>query len=310
MGHVIWEHSGPPGSGKTRTALTARGRFAIIDRDNQAWIYRKAIGRATFQPNWAVMRRPFGQLAEGDPAIWVTADPSESSRAQVAGFVEAVGLGPGDTLIDDPWSNLWAACVEAGDIKFGRKGMKIDWSALKAPVKALLALYRNLPCDVCLITRQKEEWKDGAPTGIVKSAGEGTQTPYEVPFGFRFEVDGAGRNVAVVTRQKGGLFTVGESFTLPVMSQIFEERGVYELASHEPATPDATGRADAIAEALLEPENPADILLRELEAGLRAAKAAGKLAEFRADMGNKKKVGMLDKERQGRVMALAVELAK
>lgn len=310
MGHVIWEHSGPPGSGKTRTALTARGRIAIIDRDNQAWIYRKAIGRATFQPNWALMVKDHGPLAAGDPAIWVTADPTESGRTNVKSFVEAAGLGPGDTLVDDPWSNLWAACVEAGDIKFGRKGMKIDWSALKAPVKSLLSLYRNLPCDVCLITRQKEEWKDGAPTGVVKSAGEGSQTPYEVPFGFRFEVDEQGRNTAVVTRQKGGLFTVGERFVLPDMGKIMAERGVYELAASEPPTPDTTDRADAIAEALMEPENPVERQFTDFVARMREAARAGTLTAFREDKVNRATVGGFPKDKVAEIKRLAEELAK
>ncbi len=320
MANVRYRLWGLSGGGKTCTALTARGRQAVIDRDNQMFMYWKNPAALEVFSPFAVMlgdfsgRGPDGKpLAKGSPAVWLAMDPAETTRDKVREFARLAGLGKGDQLVDDPFSALWEMSTDAADVKFGQRGVKVDWSAIKHPTATLMNLYKGALYDVCFTAHQKAEWskdKNAPVDGAVTPTGEGQRTPRDIMFEFRIERDDKGRRM-YVTKEKGfgQVFKLGERFEEPVLREIFAARGLYDFC--DGLTEVEQGEmTDASADALLSrPSELATSAKESLISGLTEAAKAGKLSEFRADPANRRLVGGLPKADQGEIKILADSLA-
>ena len=307
---------GPSGSGKTCVACTSRGRLAVIDRDNQMFIYaNNPRFKDLFSP-FATMLEDFdGTGPDGEPlvkgklAIWVVTNPVATTREKTAEFVRKSGIGKGDTLVDDPFSRLWELSLDAGDIAFGQKGMKIDFFALKRPTKRAMNLYRYAAHDMCWTAHQKAEWDKGknAPTGNVLAIGE-SSTETDIMWEFRMEMGADGPRM-VCMKEKGGLFKLGEVFHRPIIRDLFAERGLYQMMDgfRESVTEELD---EEKAEGLFEAGNPATTAFDLFKANMRAAAKAKALAAFRDDPGNKRLAGTFTPKQLAEVKALVEELAK
>ena len=309
---------GLSGSRKTCTALTGRGKQAVIDRDNQMWMYWKNPKMLPLFSPFAVMLEDFDgkgpddrPLVAGTPAVWLATDATETTRDRVAEFARKAGLGKGDQLTDDPFSALWEYSTDAADIKFGEKGMKINWQQVKHPTTTLMNLYKRAAYDVCFTAHQKSEWeKDkNSPSDRVMPTGEGQRTPRDIMFEFRMEVSDAGVCKMTVTKEKGMLFKVGEAFTSPVIREIFKERGVYDFCDGlvEAETEELT---EEKAEQLFEPASPAATSFDLFKARMKQAGAEKKLAAFRASDANKRLVATFNAGQRAEIGRMVEELAK
>lgn len=301
---------GGSGKGKSLTALSSRGRIGLDDVDNQAWIYAQEVaGRP-------VRSDRFGSLIGNLVGIFRSNDPAEYTREKLAARVRAWGLGKGDTYICDPWSEVWAAMVDASG--FSAMGQKIDWFKTKTPLRRALTAIRNLPCDRILIMREKQEWGPDpvtgkvAPTGNIIFDGERQKSEYEIPFQFRMETRGP-THVMVVTKQKGGFFRLGEEFPDPNLREILAARGLYQWADSvvEPETASQADAAIAAADTLYGGGNssPATVTAYDtLEAGIRAAVAAGALTEYRKSDVARSLAGKLGPAELARIKSLIAHL--
>lgn len=320
MANVRYRLWGPSGARKTCTGLTGRGKQAVIDRDNQMWMYwRNSKMLPMFSP-LATMQRDFSEpgpdgkpLVAGSPAVWLATDPARTTRDRVKEFGEAAGLGPGDQLLDDPFSALWELCVDAADIKFAQKGAKVDYYGLKHPTTTLMNWYKRAAYDVCFTAHQKAEWskEENRPSDKVIPTGESQRTPRDIMWEFRLAIGDAGDCQMVVTKEKGMLFKVGEKFRNPVMREIFQARGVYQFAG-EMAEPETAELDEAGADALFDSRAAEDGLasLMQLELDIRAAASAGTLQAFRDNVVNRRRVAALGPAQRAKVAKLVEELAK
>ena len=318
MANVRYRLWGLSGSRKTCTALTGRGRQAVIDRDNQMWMYVNNPRMAGLFSPFATMAEDFDQpgpdgrpLVKGSPAVWLATDPTVTTRDRVAEFVRKAGLGRGDQLTDDPFSALWELCVDAADIAFGKKGMKVDYYGLKHPTTTLMNLYKRLACDVAFTAHQKAEWskEKNAPSDKVIPTGEGQRTPRDIMWEFRMDVGDDGTCRMTVTKEKGMLFKVGETFTNPNISRIFTERGVYDMADGMVET-ETEELDETTAEAVFETASPAATAFDLFKQRMRQAAADKKLSAFRDDPANKRLAGTFTPKQLAEVKALVEELAK
>ena len=297
--HLRIQITGESGRGKTRTALTSRGRVGMIDHEAGAWLYAVRTPDG-FEANWGVMIAdyPPAGLVKGDRALWMATDPTVATRDNVLGFVRAAGLGVGDTFVHDGGSLVWDWAVEATDIQFGQKGIKIDWQAMKRPTNKINWAYRRMPCDVVQTARGKNEWdkNTNAPTGKIVAGGERASTPYLFHFEFRMDVEGE-KHVLVCTKQRGGFFRTGERMAWPNLSAIFAERGIYQLLDgiKEMETPDSEETlADKGAAFLgLKTSEVSEDAGAKLAEEARVARTGGTLEEFRKDKGIKARAAML-----------------
>ena len=291
--HLRIQITGESGKGKTRTALTSRGRLAMLDHEASGWLYLARTPDG-FEPAWALMEGdfPLAGLCKGDRALWMAPDPTVATKDNVLGFVKAAGLGVGDTFIHDGGSLVWDWAVEATDIQFGQKGMKIDWQAMKRPTNKVNWAYRKMACDVIQTARGKAEWdKDkNAPTGNIVAGGERASTPYLFHFEFRMAVEG-GIHTLICTKQRGGFFKTGERIAWPNLSGIFAERGIYALLDSvkEPEVPDSEETLGQKAESFLglKVSEVSEGELAKLSEECREACKAGRLEDFRKDKGIK-----------------------
>ena len=297
--HVRNQITGLSGKGKTQTALTSRGRKAMIDHEAGGFLYLNKTPEG-FEANWALMAMdyPLAGLKTGDKALWMAPDLTLATRDNILGFVQAAGLQAGDTFIHDGASLAWDWAVEASDIKFGQLGMKIDWQAMKRPVSKINWAYRKMACDVIQTARGKAEWDKvtNAPSGNIVAGGERANTPFLFHFEFRMDTDGD-KHVLVCLKQRGGFFKTGERFPSPNIERIFKERGIYALLDsfREPDIPDAEETLQEKGEAFLgiktseASEGERDALVELAQ----AAATAGTLAEFRKDKGIKTRAAKL-----------------
>jgi hypothetical protein len=244
-------------------------------------------------------------LTVGKPAAWVATNPTEVTKGSIVEFVAASGLGPGDQLIEDPFSRLWELSLDASDVKFGQKGMKVDFQGLKAPTKALMHKYRYMAPDICFTAHQKMVYKANQPTDEVAPSGE-SSTATDILFEFRMEESGSRM---VVSKEKGRIFKLGESFDNPVLREIFTARGLYDFVSglKEVGTP--VEMNDDMADRLLAPQPVAGTLAEGFMWDMRVARDRGLLAEFRADPDNRKRAALLSPAELAEVRKLAESLA-
>lgn len=152
---------GPPGSGKTFTALTMaeglakrRGkRVAMIDTEHGSDFYAKPVKARTTHPD----------------GFDFDADYTRSIAA-VLEDIRALDLSKYGVIVIDSISHIWEACIES----WGGKKTKAEtipmhaWGQIKRPYKQLMALLVGLPCDVIICGRQKNVFEEDENDQIKK----------------------------------------------------------------------------------------------------------------------------------------------
>lgn len=143
---------GPPGSGKTFTALMfAEGlarlrarRIAFVDTERGTDFYAQAAPRS-------VHPEPFDF-----DALYTR------SLADVTRAVESIDPSVHGVIVIDSISHLWDAAMEAYSGKRTSKdGIPLQaWGAIKRPYKALIARLLAMPVDVFILGRQKNLFED------------------------------------------------------------------------------------------------------------------------------------------------------
>ena len=294
MGHVVTLLFGPTGSWKTVTSLTSRGKTAAIDRDNQMGIY--------------VDNPALADVGAVSPVeVWSPTNSAETTREAVAEFASRVGLGPGDTLVDDPFSRLWELSQDAADVKFGQKGARTDYYALKQPVVRLMTYYRYAPFDIVLTAHQKNVWSktENKPTDEVTFTGEPTKTPTDIHFIWRMEMGPTGQMEMVCVKEKGFRFKMGQRVPWQPLKRLYEDSGVYAILDRvkQGEEPDLDKQVEEAAVAIFGQAEVAQGYLAELLAGIATAKQAGPeaLAAYRNLPANRIKFASLTAADQAKV---------
>lgn len=173
---------GPPGSGKTFTALlfseglaaAAGRRVAFVDTERGTDFYSQSAGRAVHPDAFDFDALYTRSLAETTDAIRAL-DPA------VYGVV-----------VLDSVSHLWDAAIEAYTGKrTSRDTIPFQaWAQIKKPYKALISFLIGSPFHVLICGRQKNIFEDDADGGI-KKVGVGmraeSDTPYEPHICVRME---------------------------------------------------------------------------------------------------------------------------
>jgi hypothetical protein len=167
---------GPPGSGKTFTALLfAEGlakingkRIAYIDTEHGTDFYAQD-----------VIGRKYHTKAFDFDAIYTR------SITEIAAEVKGLSSAEHDIVIIDSITHLWEAARAAYAGKFTRAGtIPIQaWGQIKKPYKDLLNYLLNAPLHVFILGRQGIDFETDEETGEMKKVGykmkaEG-ETPYE-----------------------------------------------------------------------------------------------------------------------------------
>lgn len=175
---------GPPGSGKTFTALlwaeglaARRGkRVAVVDTETGTRWYAREVKDRGVHP------------AAFDFDVLHTRSVAETLDA-----VEGIDTDVYGVVIVDSMSHLWDAAMEAVKERTSAGTIKMqDWGKVKRPVKRLVDLLISLPIDVLILGRQKNVFEDNAD-GEMKKVGvtmraEG-ETPYEPDFCLRLQAE-------------------------------------------------------------------------------------------------------------------------
>lgn len=114
---------GDAGAGKSVTARTSRGPCAVIDIDNQMWIYPSQTPGMDYLSPLATLVEPFGALEEGRPAIWHTINPADFIPDKLGAFCQAAGLERPDVVatrrLIDAWDEKGPTGLKAPE---GEKG--------------------------------------------------------------------------------------------------------------------------------------------------------------------------------------------
>lgn len=167
---------GPPGSGKTFTALlVAEGlaavsnkRVAVVDTERGTDFYAQTIAARTTHPE-----------AFDFDALY-TRSLTETLQA-----VRSLDLATHGVLVLDSITHLWEAAIAAYRGKMTRAGTipMYAWGQIKKPYKDLMQILLNAPVHVLILGRQGNEFSEDDTTGETKAIGvkmkaEG-ETPYE-----------------------------------------------------------------------------------------------------------------------------------
>jgi len=166
---------GPPGSGKTYTALMwAEGlaefrgkRIAYIDTERGTDFYAKK------RPNDPIHPEPFDF-----DAVYTR------SLAEVLREVQSLDTDTYGVLVLDSISHLWEAAIDAYSGRMvGRGGDNIPmtaWGGIKKPYKQLIALLMGGPFDCIILGRQKNIFEDA--DGQLKKVGVGMKAEGETQY--------------------------------------------------------------------------------------------------------------------------------
>lgn len=168
---------GPPGSGKTFTALlVAEGlaeqsgkRIAYVDTERGTDFYAVPVKARKVHPE-----------AFDFDALYTT------SLAKTLDAVKALDPKVYGVVVIDSISHLWDAAINAySGKKVGKDGDKIPmhaWGSIKKPYKELIRFLMDAPFHVLILGRQKSVFEDDGEGGISKTGvamrAEG-ETPYE-----------------------------------------------------------------------------------------------------------------------------------
>lgn len=269
---------GPPGSGKTFTALLlAEGlgkitgkRVAYIDTERGTDFYCQAV------PTRAVHPDAFDFDALYTRAI-----------SEVLASVRAIDTTTHSVLVLDSVTHLWEAAMSA----YGGKLTKIGtipmhaWGKIKKPYKDLMAFMLASPMHVIICGRQKTVYEEDGETEELKSVGvtmraEG-ETPYEPHILIRMEsikpkkTNEVATIIAYAEKDRTGVLS-GRSFLNPSFDSLCKPLlGLLGDKQARMATGDESAAQDA--EALGEQERAREAesaeLLRNLKARLDLAKS-------------------------------------
>lgn len=199
---------GPPGSGKTFTALLiAEGlsklsgkRIAYVDTERGTDFYSQRVAERKIHPE-----------AFDFDALY------SRSITEVAQGVYSLDMSTTGIVVLDSITHIWQACMEAYEGKMTKAGtIPISaWGNIKRPYKDLVGYLLNLPAHVIICGRQGNEFDTDEESGQMKKVGvkmkaEG-ETAYEPHILIRMEQerDGNGgfRINAIPEKDRTGLLT-------------------------------------------------------------------------------------------------------
>lgn len=265
---------GPPGSGKTFTALLfaeglakLRGkRIAFVDTERGTDFYTQEVKERKAHP-----------AAFDFDAIYTR------SLAEIKEAVEALDPKVHGVIVIDSFSHVWDA---AQDAYSGKRAVKKDgsesipfggWAALKKPYKALLAWLIASPFDVFILGRQKSVYEDvdNEPKKVGVAMRAEADTPYEPHICMRLEAQRNGMEsiyMLHVEKDRTGVLA-GKLMTNPTFATI------------EPLLP-LLGEVQAPAEDEDERVAKDGELLQAADdkAAKKAEKSAGLLAQFQGEV--------------------------
>lgn len=245
---------GPPGSGKTFTALlVAEGlaahsgkRVAFVDTERGTDFYAQAVSARDVHPE------------EFDIDALYTKSIVETLQA-----VRGIDTNVHGVVVLDSVTHLWEACIQAYSgprTKIGTVPMSA-WGRIKKPYKELMAFLLSSPLHVLICGRQGVQYETDEETDELKAVGfkmkaEG-ETPYEPHILIRMEQLRAKPNeraqvVAYAEKDRTGILS-GRSFINPTFDMLCKP--LMHLLGPSQAqieTSDATAVSDA--EALADEE--------------------------------------------------------
>ncbi len=277
---------GPPGSGKTFTALlVAEGlaahsgkRVAFVDTEHGTDFYAKSVASRDVHPE------------EFDFDALYTKSIVDTLQA-----VRGIDLGTYGVVVLDSVTHLWEACIAAYSgpkTKIGTIPMSA-WGRIKKPYKELMAFLLSSPLHVLICGRQGVEYETDEETDELKAVGykmkaEG-ETPYEPHILIRMEQLRARPNeraqvVAYAEKDRTGILS-GRSFLNPNYESLCKPL-LHLLGPSQAQITSSDETAVSDAEALAETERTrvenSGKLLRQLQARIAltedvaALKAVGK----------------------------------
>lgn len=209
---------GPPGSGKTFTALliaeglaaTFKRRIAYIDTERGTDFYAQAVARSVH------------------PAAFDFDAIYSRSLTDIAEAVEGLGDEHGVVIIDSI-SHIWDAAMAAyAGKRTSNEGIPMHaWGTIKKPYKQLMATLLSMPQHVIICGRQKNEFGsvDGELTKVgVAMRAEG-ETAYEPHVTIRMEATRPGKPgevadiLAIIEKDRTGLLA-GQVIVNPTFATI------------------------------------------------------------------------------------------
>jgi DNA polymerase III delta prime subunit len=165
---------GPPGSGKTFTALlvaeglakTEGKRVAFVDTERGTDFYAKDVPERKIHPE-----------AFDFDALYTR------SLADVSEAVKNLDPATYSVVVIDSISHLWDAAIEAFDgAKTSKNTVKMqDWGTIKRPYKALIRFLLDCPMHVMILGRQKNIFEQDA-SGDMKKVGVGMRAEGETEY--------------------------------------------------------------------------------------------------------------------------------
>lgn len=289
---------GPPGSGKTFTALLlaeglgkyAKKRIAYVDTEHGTDFYCQK-----------VPTRPVHPEAFDFDAIYTRALTEVSSAVR--------NLNPDEygVIIIDSITHLWEAARAAYDgrqTKIGTIPMQA-WGKIKKPYKDLMAFLLSSPMHVIICGRQGVEYETDEETDELKAIGvkmkaEG-ETPYEPHILIRMEAikpkktNETATIMAYAEKDRTGILS-GRSFQnptfdtlcLPLMGLLGDKQAQMETGDES-----ATKDADALAAQDRDREAESAKFLRELSAKIDLAQDAAALKAIGKEITPQVKAKML-----------------
>ena len=272
---------GPPGSGKTFTALLcAEGlakitgkRIAFVDTEHGTDFYCQASPRP-------IHPEPFDFDALYTRSITETVAAVKSLKPDDYGVV-----------VIDSITHLWQACIEAYGGRQTSAGTipMHAWGKIKKPYKELMATLLSSPMHVFILGRQGTEYATDDETEELKAVGlkmkaEG-ETPYEPHILIRMEAikpkktNELAKIVAYAEKDRTGILS-GRSFVNPTFATLCKP--LLGLLGVNQATVDSPGQtASADAERLAEQEiarlKESEVLLKQMTAKIELADDHAKL---------------------------------
>jgi hypothetical protein len=276
---------GPPGSGKTFTALLVAEGLAKIDGKRIAYVDTE---RGTDFYSQAVPQRAVHPEAFDFDAIYTT------SLVDVIDAINALDAKAYGVVVLDSVSHLWDSAIAAySGKKVGEEKDKIPmpaWGSIKRPFKGLIRTLLDSPFHVFILGRQKNEFeKQGdelVKVGVAMRA-EG-ETAYEPHICIRMEAKRGERDVfANVEKDRTGILS-GKVIPNP---SFLTFQPLLALLGNEQAQsddPDETAAKDS------------DLLRRDDEKSKgKEEKSAELMTKFNADIAAASTLEMLSKVAAG-----------